>query len=200
VTFLAAPVLMAQSGKIELTPTFSTMWGGTIETVYGKVVLEDGPQYGFIFDYTVQRELQLELYYSYLKSNATFSRYGYETVPADLENLNEDLVVNYIQVGALYQVPKGNVRPFFTFTAGTVIFSPSSSKYTDEWRAAITFGGGVKIFLSESIGLRVQGRLLLPFYVSGGGVWFGTGGASVGVSAGIPIVQGDLGIGLIIAI
>ncbi len=80
------------------------------------------------------------------------------------------------------------------------MFSPEDTKYETNIYAAMNFSGGVKIYLSEKLGLRLQGRLLMPLYVSGGGFYVGTGGAGVSVGAGVPILQGDLSAGLIIVI
>ena len=65
-------------------------------------------------------------------------------------------------------------------------------------RFAITLGGGIKIMPSDKIGIRLQGRLLMPMYFAGVGLWAGTGGGGASVNGGIPIIQGDLTAALVI--
>ena len=194
----------AQTRKWEITPTFSYMWAGSYQTIDGDIHLDDGAQYGGIIDYAFQKDARFEFYYATLASHATFSPY-YIGVPSALDGLDVDMRVHYFQVGSIYQLPRGKAQPFFGLLMGAVLFSPSGQGPTnvtlsDTWRFAISFEAGVKIYLSEVVGLRLQGRLMLPIYFYGGGLWVGTGGASVGVSGGIPIVQGDLGVGLVIAL
>jgi hypothetical protein len=58
-------------------------------------------------------------------------------------------------------------------------------------KPAFTGGLGFKLWLTDMLGLRFMARALVPLYFSGGAVWVGTGGASVGVGAGIPWAQFD---------
>lgn len=194
---------LAQDPKIEITPTVSYMFAGSFETVEGYIRLEDGPQYGGILDYAVTPDTWVELSYAYLGSRATFEPYTY-TGSSSLTDLDLDVAIHYMQIGAIHQIDKGKVQPFLGIAAGASLLAPSGTvqNYTleDVWRFALSATGGLKLYLSDRFGLRLQGRLLMPVYFSGGGVWFGTGGASVGASGGIPILQGDLGAGLIISL
>ena len=51
---------------------------------------------------------------------------------------------------------------------------------------------------SEKVGIRLQGRLLMPMYFAGVGLPAGTGGGGVSVNSAIPILQGDLTAGLVL--
>ena len=198
----------AQEKKLEITPTISYMWGGSYSTVEGEIMLQDGTQYGGIIDYPVAYgggwKAFVELFYATLSTRATFSSY-YVGKPSALDGLDIGLNIHYFQLGAIQQFDKGKVQPFMGIAAGAVLFHPKEDRYNgytlqDSWRMAITMTGGIKIPLSDVVALRFQGRLLLPLYFSGGGLWVGTGGASVGVTGGVPIVQGDLGAGITITL
>ncbi|MCK7528585.1 MAG: hypothetical protein MZV64_69045 [Ignavibacteriales bacterium] len=76
------------------------------------------------------------------------------------------------------------------------MFNPKGDEYGDEWRFSIALGGGVKVYLSDKVGLRFQGRLLIPMQFEGGSVYVGTGGAGVAVGAYTAFVQGDFSGGL----
>jgi hypothetical protein len=193
----------SQGRGFEVAGTYSFMWAGSFNLYEGEIIMEDGPSYGGMIDFTVQRNTMLELSYSYTSSNATFSPYypGSVTTPG-LEDLDNPVSISYFQVGAIYQIPKSEVaQPFFGMHMGAVLFSPSGTApqgvtIQDHWNFVISFSGGVKLYMSEKFGVRLQGRLLMPMYFSGGGMYVGTGGAGFSVGAGIPIVQGDLGVGV----
>ena len=194
----------AQAKDVEVTPTISYMWGGSFSTFDGDIQLKDGTQYGGIISVPAARGVRLELSYATLASMATFVPY-YLGKPAALDGLDIKLNIHYFQLGAIHEVDKGKAKPFLGFAMGAVLFHPGADRFAgytleDTWRFAMSATGGIKIALSDVVALRLQGRLLLPIYFSGGGLWVGTGGASVGLSGGIPIVQGDVGAGLAITL
>lgn len=205
--FLAAarPItVQAQEKNIELTPTISYMWGGSFSTLDGDIQLEDGAQYGVIISRMTGRGVFAELSYATLSTRATFVPY-YLGFPSALDGFDIGLNVHYFQLGAIQQFDKGKAKPFLGIAAGAVLFHPREDRFEgysleDTWRFALSATGGIKIALSETVALRLQGRLFLPVYFTGGSVWIGTGGASVGASGGIPIVQGDVGAGLAISL
>jgi hypothetical protein len=203
----ATPVtLFAQGTEITVTPTVSYMWAGSYKTYDGDIQLEDGIQYGAILGFGAARNIRAELSWSMLSSRATFSPY-YNNIgtSSPLQGLDIAMTVHYFQLGAVHYVDKGKVQPFIGMTAGAVMFHPEDVRIqgyasSDTWRFAICFVGGLTFNMSERVGLRIQGRLNMPIYFSGAYVGVGTGGASVGATGGVPIVQGDIGAGLSIKI
>ena len=204
---LATPVtLLAQPMDITVTPTVSYMWAGSYQTLDGDIQLEDGIQYGAILGFGAARNVRAELSWSMLSSRATFAPY-YNNIgtSSPLTGLDIGMIVHYFQLGAVHYVDKGKAQPFIGMTAGAVLFHPDDIiiqgyASTDTWRFAMSFVGGLTFNMSEKVGLRIQGRLNFPIYFSGAYVGVGTGGASVGATGGIPIVQGDIGAGLSIKI
>jgi hypothetical protein len=203
----ATPVtLFAQGMEITVTPTVSYMWAGSYQTLDGDIKLEDGIQYGAILGFGAARNVRAELSWSMLSSRATFAPY-YNNIgtSSPLMGLDIAMAVHYFQLGAVHYVDKGKVQPFIGMTAGAVLFHPEDVRIdgyasSDTWRFAICFVGGLTFNMSEKVGLRIQGRLNMPIYFSGAYVGVGTGGASVGATGGVPIVQGDIGAGLSIKI
>ena len=195
----------AQDKGIEIGATYSYMWGGSYNLYEGEIQMDDGSQWGGNISFALRPDTKLEFYYANQPSHAKF--YRYYTVgnnnPA-LDKLDNDVTVQYFQLGSIYQIPKGNVQPFLGIYAGAVMFHPKGQAQgltlEDKWNFAMSFAGGVKLYASEKFGIRLQGRLLLPMYFSGGGIYVGTGGAGVGLGAGVPIVQGDVGVGLFLRI
>ena len=108
-----------------------------------------------------------------------------------------DVLIHHFQVGALAEPKKGKkVSPFGLFTLGATLFHPTKEGYEDEWRFSIALGGGVKVDVSDKIGLRFQARLIIPMVFEGTSVYFGTGGGGVAVGAYTAFVEGDFSGGL----
>jgi hypothetical protein len=201
---LLPEVAFAQEKGIELSATYSFMWTGSYNTYEGEIVMEDGATWGGTLDYAFRPDAKIELSYSYTSSHVTFAPYyNYTLTNPAWSNLDNPLSIQYFQIGSIYQLPKGKAQPFFGLMLGAVLFSPSGTaegiNLEDKWNFAVSLNAGVKVYLSEQFGLRFQGRLLLPMYFSGGSVYAGTGGAGVAVGAGIPVVQGDVGVGIFVA-
>jgi len=207
VVISATPLtLLAQGRDITVTPTVSYMWAGSYQTLDGDIQLKDGIQYGAILGFGAARNVRAELSWSMLSSRATFVPY-YNNIgtSSPLMGLDVGMIVHYFQLGAVHYVDKGKVQPFIGMTAGAVLFHPEKVMIqgvtsSDTWRFALCFVGGLTFAMSEKVGLRIQGRLNMPIYFSGAYVGVGTGGASVGATGGVPIVQGDIGAGLSIKI
>ncbi|MCK5703434.1 MAG: hypothetical protein KAI29_19885, partial [Cyclobacteriaceae bacterium] len=94
--------------------------------------------------------------------------------------------------------PKQKAFPYTLATLGATLFDAKDSSLNDEWRFSISFGIGGKFYLSDKFGIRLQTRLLMPMTFSGGGMWCGTGGCSVGAAGWITLVQFDFTAGVFV--
>lgn len=176
------------SGGIEITPFYGYMGEGRFNAYQGEIIYPARSIFGGIVNYTVQPGLQGELTYAYMGTELQL-REDFVGVPQKLF----DMGVHYILLGAVYSPRVGSpVMPYGSFSGGFTIYDPSDARYRSEWRFTLALAGGVKVFLSDRIGIRVQGRVLTPMQFTGGGFFIGSGGASVGVSAGIITFQGDV--------
>ncbi len=192
----------AQDKGIEIGGTYSYMWAGSYNLYYGEIQMDDGNQWGGFASFSLRPDTKLEL--SYLNSHTNAKYYAYSYVPQDhpeLNNVNTPVTIQYFQAGSIYQIDKGKAAPFLGVYLGAAYFNPTGTApkgvtYSGKWNFAMSFAGGVKIYASDKFGIRLQGRLLLPMYFSGGSMYVGTGGAGVAVGAGIPVVQGDIGVGV----
>jgi hypothetical protein len=201
-TALAQPA-PAEPTRFELAPFVGYQWVTDVSTYYGHISTDSAPTYGGIIDFTVQPGLQAELFYLY---SATQSRFNSQS-PSYASSLPFDVKIHYIQLGAVKGIRLRTAEPFFGGTLGVAVFSPSNVVTTDgttlslsdSWRFAVTLEGGVKVWLARQIGVRLQARLMMPLYFGSVGFYGGTGGAGLGVSAGIPLVQPELSAALIIA-
>jgi hypothetical protein len=182
--------------KPEISLMAGYMWGGSTLTVNGELKIEDGTNYGVILDLPIAKKgITLELLYSRLDSKLNFKSRTGGTRDSSLF----DMSTNYIQIGGLKEVETGtNLRPFGIFALGTTIFGPKNSSFADQWVLSFSLGGGLKYYLSERIGLRLDARFLFPVYLTGGGFYCGTGGCGAGIGSSPAILQGYIDGGVII--
>ena len=204
IVILAQPATTVAQ-EVSVIPTASYMWGGSAQAINGRIDLGNGLGYGAIIDVAQSQNVHFQISWASFPATATFSPDYPNGATSELVGLNEKINVHYFQVGGIHQVKKGKAEPFAGMLLGAVLFHPEDMKVSgisveDVWRFAMTFVGGINFPMSEKVGLRLQGRLFLPIYFSGAYVGVGTGGASVGATGGIPIVQGDIGLGLCIKI
>lgn len=159
---------------------------GDVSVAQGELNFDDGFSYGFGFDIPVDRYMQAEISWSMGSSNVSLDQYLGTNVPLS------DLNIHTFQAGVLVEPQKNKkASPFGLFSLGASLFHPTEAKYEDEWRFSIALGGGVKVYLSDKVGLRFQGRLIIPMVFEGTSVYVGTGGAGVAVGAYTAFVEGD---------
>jgi hypothetical protein len=111
---------------------------------------------------------------------------------------------NYLHVTGLQEIHKGPLAPFTTIGLGMAIWSPKTSQLNSKTQFSATFGAGVKFWLNDLLGIRVQGSLLMPMVFNGFGFGcgIGTGGADCDSNPYTRITpfQGEFSGGLILKI
>lgn len=183
--------VMAQ--EFEISPFTGWMLGGRLNTYNGYAKLSDGQNYGLAISYEIAYETKIELMYNRMVGDLTIHEYSED--PYTPYKVASD----YFQVGALRELMDGTFRPFGVGMLGAVVFTPQDPQYSAQWRFSASLAGGIKIFPTEHIGIRIQARMLIPMYFGGLGFWCGTGGCSGGLSASSAMVQGDFTGALIVA-
>jgi len=196
---LIVPFESSAQRKVEITHFVGYQFGGRIRFYEGELRVKDNANFGVALSTEIRPNVQFEVSWSQMKTSANFRpNYDYEYLSGSF-----DVNVNYFQAGGIWEMDKGKLRPYGLFSLGATWFDAKKSSIEDAWRFSIALGGGLKIWLSDHIGIRLQGRLLLPMYFSGAGLFcgIGTGGSGCGVSVGTgsTIVQGDFTGGLIFA-
>lgn len=196
------PSLLAQ--KIEITPFYGFQFNGKVTGYSGDLNIRDAASYGLMLDLSLQKGMQLELFYSRSDTRADFVEFRGPTYKLT------DVSVNYFQLGFLRTVKKiDNISVYGIGSLGASLFSPSGNAYDetpdkyyfeDWWLFALTVGGGAKVWLSEKVGLRFEGRLLMPITWVGGGFMVGTGGSGFYLGGGSAIFQASLSAGIIVAL
>ncbi len=157
-----------------------------------KVDVANTPNFGVILDVTMNDYTQLEILFDHQGSELTA-----ENPPPGLENIPViDLSIDYYQVGGLYQRPEGDARPFLAVTLWAAHLNPKGD-FENRWRFSGGMAVGVKYFFSESVGFRLQSRLM-GTVINNANVLCDVFGCFV--AGGNYMVQIDFSGGLIIAI
>ncbi|MDX2475578.1 MAG: hypothetical protein QNL91_17950, partial [Candidatus Krumholzibacteria bacterium] len=163
-----------------------------------------GGSMGFALDVPIRSGMSLEASYTRQESSLDWDQRG-----APLRSLT-DMTVNVWQLGTLRDLapPSAKVIPYVQGSLGATFFSPSASEVIidDETftldgmtKFSIAFGAGFKTFFGESqrVGLRGLFKVTSTIFDSSGGVYFGTGGAGLGIS-GYGIWQYEFAGGLVV--
>lgn len=186
--------------NLEITPQGGMFWSSTVNASGGKLVFDVAPEAAAVLDLQLDGRSQVEILYLVAWPTARFesSSLAWASSPPFT------VLAQYLQVGGLTTFDEGAVEPFLSGGLGMAWFHPSSVtaasgttiQTADTWLFAFHLGGGAKFWLSESLGIRVQARFLFPVLFNSGTFLSGPQGAALQVNAGIPLVQGDLTIGL----
>lgn len=159
ISFLAcmlghASLVRAQG--IEITPFGGYRFGGEFfEIVAGQPVDTDGaPAVGAIVDIPLGNGLQVEGLFTHQDTHVTVQ-------PTPFGPLTRWRVsVDHFQGGALQEYSEGRVRPFALGTLGLTRYAGEGDS---EMRFTLGAGGGVKLFPTSRIGVRLNSQVSATF-------------------------------------
>ena len=160
ITFVAccvghASTLSAQG--VEITPFGGYRFGGDFfELVTGQQVDTDGaPAVGAIVDIPVgDGGLQIEALFTHQDAHVTVASEPFG--PPARWNIS----VDHWEGGALQEYTGGRIRPFSTGMLGLTRYA---SEGDSEMRFTLGAGGGVKLFATENVGVRLNGQVSATF-------------------------------------
>ncbi len=186
--------------RAEITGFIGYLWGGGVDIVNGQQIsTKAAADFGGILGIRIRRDAMLE--FSYTRQNSELLLKN----PGGSVRESTDLGIDYFQIGMLGEARqlRGPAVPFISLSFGATHYNPTASSFAgfsvgSEWRFSTILGGGVKALFSEHVGVRAQGRLLATFLNSGGGMWCGGGGCSLGLF-GTGVLQGEVSGGLVLA-
>lgn len=166
VLLLALPALVlalvmpvaAADGPIEITPFVGYRWGGDLLAADNSlfafdVTLDEGGSQGIIVGVPLTRALQFELQYAEQRS-----AFVEDDPSVGVGGELADVDVVYWHAGVLYEFRVGGVRPFVAGGLGLGRLEPDISGVDDDDYFSASIGGGVKVDLSNHVGLRLEGR------------------------------------------
>ncbi len=182
------------SHRFEISPFAGYQFGGKLAIQAGTLSIKDAMNYGGVLDIYVRPGFQVEL--AYIRQDTELrlrDAFTGRTSPLF------DMAVEYYQIGGLYEVRPGRVRPYGLVSAGLTHFNPKPKDRSSEWRFSFGFGGGIKAFVTERIGFRFQGRLFFPYFGAGGGLWCSVPGGCFVSLNGRLMLQADFTGGIFLA-
>ena len=134
-------------------------------------------------------------------SRADSALYFHSDSP-DYSDTNFKMASNYILIGANKDFLQDKIRLFIGADIGSAWFDSKDSNVQDSWFFAFDIKGGMKIYFTEHLGLRLQGRFLLPLDFFDSGYYLGIGpgysGGGISFSGDAVIAQGDFSAGLLV--
>lgn len=156
---LALPTAAFADGdyRYELTPHVSYHLGGSFQTANPSLASDldvgDGLAYGLAFDVPLSNNLQLEMLVNTQESRL-FADAG--IFGPDIKSIKTD--ITYVHLGLLAQFGRPAVSPFLVVSAGIASINPHLKGAGADDRFSVSFGGGVKAFFTEHVGMRLEGR------------------------------------------
>jgi hypothetical protein len=147
---------VASAQRVEVAPFAGYRFGGGFfELVTGQPVDLDGaPSLGVALDVPLPNGFQVEGLFTH--------QHAHVLVPAQGFRLGETwpISVDHWQAGALQEFSGGRLRPFLTGTLGLTRFAAAGDS---EIRFTVGAGGGLKVFPTRHVGVRLDGRVFATF-------------------------------------
>lgn len=170
-------------------------------TSYYDGIVEGSLRWGLGLEYMFHPSMGVELSYLREDTKAPTTYYNDDGIGDPIKSREFDLGINYILLGATRYFPvKPAIEPFFGIQLGVGIINvsnPTNGEEGNTTKFAWAVKGGSNIWVSEKIGIKLQADVLSLAQAAGGGVYFGTGGVSPGLSTYSTIFQFALGGGIV---
>jgi hypothetical protein len=189
-----AALILAASGpawaqkRFEIGGSAGYQFGGLIRTEEGDLSIPNGANIGVTVDLAVRPNAWIEISYSRQDTTVTLRPPTGGVVPL------YDAAAEYYQVGGLYE-KGGPVSLFGLATIGVFSLNPKVSGVPSETWFAAALGIGAKVPLARRLGLRLQGRLLVPVLSASGAILIDPGGSTAIIRSTV-LFWGDLSAGL----
>ena len=196
---------MTKAQKVELTPLYGYQLGAKLNYPGGFLRLDDGDQYGIALTVNTINDIGIEFWWMRQDAEMTIR----DNIFVPFETRVSDMAVDWFQIGGMryLDLPNEKIRPFGGVSLGLAVFTPSNPNLDlvdrslgSTTRFSFAINGGVKIMMSERIGLRLQGQLLVPVEWGGIYIGIGSGGPSTGASLGSTILMGAFSGGIVIGL
>jgi hypothetical protein len=155
---LAPATAWGQASRIEITPQFGYRIEGEVEVIDDDFLSADGEideseVFGITVGFPASRNFQWELI-ARRQETALRSDGGLFEQPVKIA----DIELTHVQVGIVAQWGGGQVQPFFGAALGIAQLDPDLPQADSEEQFSASMGGGVKVFFSDHVGLRFEGR------------------------------------------
>ena len=187
-----APVAEGQTvDRVEVTAFGGYRLGGDLyEIASERPVDADGaPSFGVVLNIPFTRETQIEALITHQQADFT--------VPAAEggQGARFRVTVDHYQVGGLTELATGRARPFLTGLLGLTRYEASGDH---ELRFSASAGGGVKLFPTPRLGVRLDGRVFATLVDADADVLVCAPGICVGSINAWLVWQAELTTGVVV--
>ena len=147
---------VASAQNFEVAPVAGYRFGGGFfELVTGHPVDLDGaPSLGLALNVPLSNGLQIEGLFTRQRARVLVP------APYPRPSASWPITVDHWQAGGLQEYDHGRLRPFLTGTLGLTRFAATGDS---EIRFTAGAGGGVKVFPTRHVGVRLDGRVFATF-------------------------------------
>ncbi len=145
----------------EITPFVGYMFGGEFEDPVDSADrdLDSATNFGVILDFAVESWRQYEILYSVQSTQLEGA------APVDMN-------VQYLQIGGAVSYEEATrVIPYFGMTVGAAHFRPDGPDLDDETKLSFTVGGGMRIPITDHIGVRFDARAFVTLLDTDGEIF-----------------------------
>ncbi|MCU7851600.1 MAG: hypothetical protein KZQ80_05240 [Candidatus Thiodiazotropha sp. (ex Monitilora ramsayi)] len=141
----------AAADGLEFVPFVGYRFGGAFDDVTTGQSLDadENGNWGFTVSKLASQDTRYEFLYSRQDTRLTDS-----TNPEDAF----DLDVHYLHLGGTVDMSHDRVIPFFSGGIGMTHLSPGRTGFNNETRLSLSFGGGLKWYPTERLGIRFEMR------------------------------------------
>lgn len=200
---IAGLSLLSNAQKIRLNGYANYVFDDQVDSYYSNTnyfngTVKGGFQWGVGLEYRPSLAYGVELLYLRQDTKVPVDFYDYNV--SNDRHAEIDLAINYIMVGGLRYAQKEKVEPYGGLMLGVGIIDASNPVTNTKGNATKFAWGmraGVNIWTGDRVGIKLSTQLLSITQGSGGGIYFGTGGAGAGVTTYSSMLQFTLGGGLV---
>ena len=201
--FVSFVAVAARSQETRINAYGHYVFDDKVESYYSSTnyfngTIVGGGMWGVGLEFKVHDEYGLEFLYQRQNTKATVHYYDLASVGD--KNGDVDLGINWLMAAATrYLTEKRSLEPFAGLMLGVAIIdgtNPDNGSKQIATKFAWGFRLGTNVLVSERLGFRFLAQLQSATQAAGGGLYFGTGGAGVGVTTYSSMTQFVLGGGV----
>jgi hypothetical protein len=188
--------LISQQGisqYVEITPYGGYSFQNRFDIYRGRATISDGPTYGGMLTFGLNEHYEIELQYS--RQDANLYAYSMDWT----SDFNGPISINYALIGSnrLFET-SDNLFVFSGVKLGAGFISSRDNQFSTATRFSMYLNAGIKYFVSDNVGIRIQGNFGFPVINAGANLWWSPGtGTQIGFSSWTPIFQFGFNGGLV---
>ena len=161
---------------VELTPFAGYTFGGSFEEVdtFTGLDVKESESYGIIIDVPNGYDTQFQFFFSHQPTLLKISDGPFSGDPLF------DLDIEYFHFGGTYAPNNDNLNFYVSGGVGLTHISPESGD--SETNFSLSLGAGFKLFLTDHLGLRIEGRGFGTYYNGSNSIFCNNGNCTIWIS------------------